>query len=466
MIARSTPCRARCSKRVREERPVDEREHVLARAVGERSEPRALPADEDDRGKAHSRSPDALVGEARARASRRDRAALRPSTSTRSRIRSPAAAQSSSRSSGHSVTTHRRVRAVERLERRLGDLDTVQVRRAVRDRVPGAHLGPLGEEPAREDEARRLAHVVRAGLEREAEERDPLAAQRPEAALELPDDASLLQLVHLDDRVQELEVVARVRRELLERERVLREAASRRSRSRRGGRTGRSGDRGRCPRRPSTTSAPVASQTLAISLMKEMRVTSAAFAASLIISADGDVAAHDRRVDALVERLDDVPVGLVERADDDAVGLHEVADGRPLGRELRVRDVADVRRARDRRAGAGRRVPCRPGTVLFIATTMRRSTPGSSSTTVQTAERSASPEYVGGVPTATYTTSAPSTASADVGREAQPLARSARASSSRPGSWIGTRPRGARRSSPRRRRGRRRRARARRSTRR
>ena len=34
------------------------------------------------------------------------------------------------------------------------------------------------------------------------------------------------------------------------------------------------------------TSAPVASQTFAISLMNEMRVTSAAFAASLIISAD------------------------------------------------------------------------------------------------------------------------------------------------------------------------------------
>ncbi len=35
-----------------------------------------------------------------------------------------------------------------------------------------------------------------------------------------------------------------------------------------------------------TTSAPVASQTFAISLMNEMRVISAAFAASLIISAE------------------------------------------------------------------------------------------------------------------------------------------------------------------------------------
>ena len=38
-------------ERVREERPVDEREHVLARPVGQRSEPRALAADQDHRGK-------------------------------------------------------------------------------------------------------------------------------------------------------------------------------------------------------------------------------------------------------------------------------------------------------------------------------------------------------------------------------------------------------------------------------
>ncbi len=140
------------------------------------------------------------------------------------------------------------------------------------------------------------------------------------------------------------------------------------------------------------TSAPVASQTFAISLMKEMRVTSAAFAASLIISADGDVAAHDRRVDALVQLRDDVTVGDVEGADDDAVRLHEVLDRGSLGSELRVRDVADVRRGRDRRAGAEPLRPVPTGTVLFIATTIRRSTCGSSSTTVQTAERSASPE--------------------------------------------------------------------------
>ena len=45
--------------------------------------------------------------------------------------------------------------------------------------------------------------------------------------------------------------------------------------------------------------------------------------------------------------------------------------------------------------------PVPTGTVLFITITALPSRPPSSSTTVQTAARSASPEYVGGVPTAT-----------------------------------------------------------------
>ena len=56
-----------------------------------------------------------------------------------------------------------------------------------------------------------------------------------------------------------------------------------------------------------------------------------AFAASLIISADGDVAADDGRLDAVVQRSTTVAVRLVERADDDAIGVHEVVDGRSLG---------------------------------------------------------------------------------------------------------------------------------------
>ena len=52
------------------------------------------------------------------------------------------------------------------------------------------------------------------------------AAQRAEVALELADDAPLLQVVHLDHRRQELEVVPGVAGELLQRLHVLREAAA------------------------------------------------------------------------------------------------------------------------------------------------------------------------------------------------------------------------------------------------
>jgi hypothetical protein len=115
---------------------------------------------------------------------------------------------------------HGGVRSVERPERRVGDLHPVD-EASVRDGVPRAHVRPFGEQPSGEHEARGLAHVVRARLEREAEERDPLAAQRPEVSLQLADHAPLLELVDLDHGVQELEAVARVRGELLERERVL-----------------------------------------------------------------------------------------------------------------------------------------------------------------------------------------------------------------------------------------------------
>ena len=91
-----------------------------------------------------------------------------------------------------------------------------------------------------------------------------------------------------------------------------------------------------------TTSAPVASQTFAISLMNEIRVISAAFAASLIISAEATSQRTIGRVDPGVERRDGVAVLLAEGTDDDPVGVHEVRDRGSLGRELRVRDVADL----------------------------------------------------------------------------------------------------------------------------
>ena len=53
------------------------------------------------------------------------------------------------------------------------------------------------------------------------------------------------------------------------------------------------------------------------------------------------VCAHDRRVDLRMQRLDCVAVRLVERPDHYAVRLHEVAHRGALRRELRIRDVAD-----------------------------------------------------------------------------------------------------------------------------
>ena len=52
------------------------------------------------------------------------------------------------------------------------------------------------------------------GLEREAEQRDPLADERAQVLGELRDHPPLLQLVDLDHRVQQLEVIAGVAGEL------------------------------------------------------------------------------------------------------------------------------------------------------------------------------------------------------------------------------------------------------------
>ena len=263
-------------------------------------------------------------------------------------------------SSGHSVTTHGGVGAVERVERRLArSRRRARCAAPVRDRVPGADLGALGEQPAGEHEARRLAHVVGARLEREPEERDLLPAQRAEAPLELADHAPLLQLVHLDHGVQELEVVARVRRELLQRERVLREAGA--AEADPGAQEGGPIRRSRpMPSATVTTSAPVASQTFAISLMKEIRVTSAAFAASLIISAD---ATSQRTTGASMPSWSAATTSPSASSNAPMTirsGCRKSRDRRALGGELRVRDVARRSRGRARRAGGAPRARCRP----------------------------------------------------------------------------------------------------------
>jgi hypothetical protein len=94
----------------------------------------------------------------------------------------------------------------------------------VDDRIPGDDLGALGEEAGGEDEARRLAQVVRVRLEGEAEQGDSLPAQRAEVPLHLRHRPPDLQLVHLDHRGDKVEVVARVPGEELQERHVLREA--------------------------------------------------------------------------------------------------------------------------------------------------------------------------------------------------------------------------------------------------
>ena len=202
-------------------------------------------------------------------------------------------------------------------------------------------MGAFRDEPAGEHEARRLADVVGVRLERDPEQGDRLAAEAAELLLELPDHAPLLQLVHLDHGVQELEVVAGVGRQLLQRQRVLRET------------TPAVADPGAEEAR-----ADPAVEPDALGHPDDVGAGRLADVRDLVDEADprhqrrvrgeldhlgrGDVAADDRPVDPAVQLLDGVAVRVVEGADHDPVGLLEVADGGALGGELRVRDVADL----------------------------------------------------------------------------------------------------------------------------
>ena len=312
-------------------------------------------------GRRHSdASPDALVLEAERAQLLRDRACCARRPRSLFRIRAPASAQSSSRSSGHSVTMTAASAPSSASSAEPAIVDAVELRPPASATGSHAlHLGALRQQAAREDEARRLAHVVRAGLEREPEERDLLPAERAEMAFELADDAPLLELVDLDDRVQELEAVPRVRGELLQRERVLREARA-----------------AEADARAEERRADPVIEPDALGDREDVGAGRLADVRDLVDERDPrdergvrgeldhlgrrDVRAHDGRVDALVQLLDDVAVGGIERADHDPVGMHEVAHGRALGRELGIRHVARRSRARARRGGAGRSDPFRP----------------------------------------------------------------------------------------------------------
>ena len=128
-------------------------------------------------------------------------------------------AQSSSANSGHSVT---RIAAsapssASSAESQSSTLGSSSLRGALGDGVVAAHRSrPRRGAATPSTRLDRLPHVVGVRLEREPEERDLLADQRAQVLLELLHHAPLLQLVDLDHRGQELEVVAGVPGELLE----------------------------------------------------------------------------------------------------------------------------------------------------------------------------------------------------------------------------------------------------------
>ena len=149
--------------------------------------------------------------------------------------------------------------------------------------------------------------------------------------LELLDDAPLLELVDLDDGGEKLEVVAGVGGELLQRRGVLREARAAVT------------DAGPQEVRPeATVEADPARDLLDVGPDKLADV------GDLVDEADprhergvgreldhlrgGDVGAHDRRVERLVQRGDAVGVGLGEAADHDAVGSLKFASAVPSAR--------------------------------------------------------------------------------------------------------------------------------------
>ena len=192
--------------------------------------------------------------------------------------------------------------------------------------------------------ARRLARVVRVRLERHTEERDRRAAQLAEVLLQLRDHPPRLQLVHLDHRVDEVEVVAAVSREELEERDVLREARA------------AVADARAQEVRPEPVVEPDGLRD-----RLDVRADELADVGNLVDEADarreervrrelhhlrrGDVHVHDRRVERRMQLFDASAVLRIERADHDPVGMQEVVQRGALREELRVRHVADVCKA-------------------------------------------------------------------------------------------------------------------------
>src|SRR5262249_41912319 len=77
-------------------------------------------------------------------------------------------------------------------------------RQLLDDRVVRADDGAGGDEPVRDVEGRRVAEVVRAGLEAETQDGHPPALQYLQLSLQLADDDGALQLVDFDAGPQQV----------------------------------------------------------------------------------------------------------------------------------------------------------------------------------------------------------------------------------------------------------------------
>ena len=187
-----------------EERPVGDRQHRLGRRVRQGAKARALAAHQDDRDHERRRP---------IPASRSTSAGSPAGRPTRRRTRPPRAWRGSSRlrpSTMSGVAIASRVGAAVELagtrptrsrsrRRRRRSRPRAASRRARRPRParparspspPGRSRRTSAPSARRRDgqhEARRLAHVVGVRLERQAEQRDPLAAQLPQVPLQLGD---------------------------------------------------------------------------------------------------------------------------------------------------------------------------------------------------------------------------------------------------------------------------------------
>ena len=159
--------------------------------------------------------------------------------------------------------------------------------------------------------------------------------------LELVHDAPLLELVYLDDRGEELEVVPSVRGQLLQRERVLREAAA------------AVADAGTQEVWPEPVVEPDS-----LGDLDHVGAERLADIRDLVDKADprheegvrgeldhlrrGNVRMDDRSLQGPVQSRHRLAVIPGEGADHHAVRMREVVHGRSFREELRVRDVADV----------------------------------------------------------------------------------------------------------------------------